>query len=494
MKAIKYVSIFALFLCVLLITIKIIDNFSPKKKWEEVVLDQKAARRSFPIEIQAVGELEAARSTSISSSLRGDLGKIIYLIADGTDVKTDDILVKLDPTPFEEQLEDVKKQIKEQESKLEILDKYLKWETYQVEHEIKAAEIEVEAAKLEINKLILGDGPIEEMRLKTTMEKSKVAYEELKGYIDDLMNLEGSEFLSSMEIKLTQKKLQELEEAFHEAKAYYDNFINYTHPMQIKKAETALNRSRNKYDEMIKSGGFKIAKAQMQIDQANQEQEELQNQLKNIDYQMSLSVIKAPSPGIVVLKEDFRNGQKRKPRIGDIVVKNQSILDLPYLEKMFVTTKVREIDLFKIQVGTSATVTVDAYPELTLAGKIQSIGVLAYSDLSKTGDEKYFQVIVKLDASDLRLRPGMTARVLFHANHVHDKIAIPIQAVFEFYKKTYCFVKKGSKFTALPIQIGLCNDLWAEIKSGLNEGAEVLLSMPPLSEVTNADLLSENSK
>jgi HlyD family secretion protein len=462
-----------------------VSRFSFQKGQEQdQPLSELSEVRSYPIEIHAVGELEAMRSTSITSAIKGDLGKIIYLVSDGISVKAGEALVKMDPTPFEEHIEELKRKIREQHGKAAVLEGLVAWETYQVTHEEKASKIEIEAAELEINKMIRGDGPIEEARLKSAMQKSFSQYEELKSYANDLIDLQAQDFLNPIELKQAEKKLAEEEEAYQSAKMQYESFINYTQPMQIKKAETALKRCKNKEDEIIRSGAFQIAKAKGQLDQALQEMRDLQNQLTNAEYQMTLTEIKAPTPGMVVLKEEFRNGQRRKPRLGDVVIRNQPILDLPDLEAMLVKTKVREIDLFKIKIGTSATVEMDAYPELRFRGKILSIGVLAVSDLMRTGDEKYFEVIIKLNSSDSRLRPGMTARAVLHANRV-DNLSIPIQAVFEFHKNYYCFVKKEKGCTAVPIEIGLSNDQWVEVKSGLKEKQPVLLSMPAWSSVEN---------
>jgi HlyD family secretion protein len=458
------------------------------------ILTEVSAKRSYDIEIHTVGELEAMRSTSITSAIKGDLGKIIYLIADGHNVKANEILVKMDPTPFEEHIEDLKRQIREQQGKIELLERLVMWETYQVQHEEMAAKIEIETAELEINKLIYGDGPIEECRLKSAMQKSLGKFEELKSYADDLIDLQEQGFLNSIELKQAEKKLAEEEEVYLSAKLQYESFVNHTQPMQIKKAEAVLRRYQNKYEEVIKAGAFKIAKAQAQLDQSILERADLKNQQANAEQQMILTEIKAPTPGIVVFKEEFRNGQRRKPRVGDILIRNQPILDLPDLETMLVKTKVREIDLFKIKKGTTATIGIDAYPELRLQGKILSIGVLAVSDLTKTGDEKYFEVIVKMDLSDSRLRPGMTARVVLHADKVNNKFSIPVQAVFEFHKKYYCFTQTSKGCFAVPIEIGLSNEQWVEIKSGLKEMVPILLSMPPWSDVKNAEEIIGKNK
>lgn len=450
-----------------------------------------AELRSFDVDVHTIGELEAMQSTNITSALKGDLGKIIFIVSDGKSVLAGDSLIKMDPTPFEEQIEELKRLISEQEAKIFALEQMAKWDNEQIEHEEKAGLIEIEAAKLEVNKVVYADGPAEEARLKSAMQKSFSKYNELLSFVADLNSLQAQDFLNPVELKQAQDKFAEEEENYLSAKQLYENFIMHAQPMQIKKAEIALKRCMNKFEETLKAGAFKIAKAQSQLAQAAQELHDLQQQLKKAEQQMSLTEIKAPTPGMVVLREEFRNGQRRKPRLGDIAIRNQPILDLPDLETMLVKTKVREIDLYKISVGTSGTVEVDAYPELRFQGKVQSIGVLAVSDPGRTGDEKYFDVIVKLDSSDSRLRPGMTARVDLHSCRVENKRSVPIQAVFEFDKQYYCFVDEDHSYTAVPIELGASNGLWIEITAGLERNVPVLLSMPAWSDVGNAHEVRE---
>ena len=51
------------------------------------VLSVKVAKKSFAVLVEAVGELDAARSTVLFSQIRGDRGKIVTIILDGTKVK-----------------------------------------------------------------------------------------------------------------------------------------------------------------------------------------------------------------------------------------------------------------------------------------------------------------------------------------------------------------------------------------------------------------------
>ena len=142
--------------------------------------------RSFDVDVHTVGELEAARSTIVASSVRGDLGKVIFLINDGQSVAPGDILVRLDPTPFEERVGELRSKQREQEGHIVTLEQTLEYEANQGESEIKSAIYDVESAELELNKVVNGDGPLETSRLKSAMQKARIQFEELNLYSDEL--------------------------------------------------------------------------------------------------------------------------------------------------------------------------------------------------------------------------------------------------------------------------------------------------------------------
>ncbi len=65
------------------------------------ILLSSAEKRNFLVSVEALGELDAARSNVLFSQIRGDRGKIVFLIEDGSKVKQDKVLVRLEPTFFE---------------------------------------------------------------------------------------------------------------------------------------------------------------------------------------------------------------------------------------------------------------------------------------------------------------------------------------------------------------------------------------------------------
>jgi HlyD family secretion protein len=432
-------------------------------------------KKDFSIDIQTIGELEAAESISISSTIKGEQGKIIAIIADGTYVSPGEVLIELDPTPFEEKIEKLRMQIREQETYIESLKQSHEWNVLQAKHKNENAQFEWEAAKLELEKIVQGDGPQEISRLKCAMQKGFLKLEDLQAYGHDLDELAAQGLLNHTELKIIQKKLRDETEAYEAAKHQYENYIAHVLPMQIKKGETAIKRAKVAAEEIANANLYQIAKSKNQLEESIFMKESLRMQLQEAEKELEQSQIRAPAAGMVVLREEYRSSQRRKARVGDILVKNQPVIDLPNLESMILTTRVREIDLHKIAIGNPATIEVDAYPQTPFQGSIASIGVLAVADRSSKIEDKYFQIRIALRESDPRLRPGMTAHAFIHAKEIKNSLAIPVHAVFTDDEHPYCYVLKSGKQSKRMISLGFSNEQWTDVQSGLLEGESICL-------------------
>lgn len=436
-------------------------------------------RQNLDVVVKTIGELEAAHSVTIASTIKGDQGKIIDLISDGVYVQPGQVLARLDPTPFEEKLEKLRGQIREQEAYIATLEHTLEWEMIQSEHKNRTTHLELEAAALELDKIKYGDGPQEISRLKGLMQKARLKYEELKAYSQDLIDLEAQGFLNISEVKQANKKLEEEREAYEIAQQQYDNYLQHVLPVQIKKAETHVKRAQVNVEETAKGGYFAIAKSKSLLEQAKQANSDYLFQLREAEKELSQTDIIAPTQGMVILREEYRSSQKRKPRVGDVLVKNQPLIDLPDLSSMLIKTRVREVDLFKIAVGKRAIIEIDAYPQLSFNGNVTSIGVLAMSDMEYNGEEKYFQLQIALEESDIRLRPGMTTRAIIHAQEESNVLTIPLHSIFSDGKKNYCYILHPHHgYEKRDVILGISNDQWAEVKDGVQEGECVCLLNP----------------
>ena len=442
-------------------------------------------RATLDVSINAIGVLDAARTHMVSSAIGGDRAKIIYLIEDGTIVKQADVLVRFDPTPFEAELQRIDSELKSLEATVESAEQMLAWEKNQAESNIRTAEYNIKVAELELRRLTAGDGPLQLSQYKKELDEAAEEHQRYSAYIEDLKRLEDQGFSNPNEMKLSQQKVKELAKTYESARQRYASYKEHVLPTLIETARAKVDKARTEREQIIKGSGFKVAHAQATL-------KELLGKIQStrVLYERALAdlkrtTIRAPFGGIVVLYEAFRDGQKRKPNVGDIVWQNQSLLYLPDISVMIVNTQIREVDLHKVALEQSCSVQVDAYPDHTIAGKITGIGALAKNRFGSGSGEKYFHLTITLMGEHIHLRPGMTARITTEADITKPVLLVPLHAVFNEASEYYCYLsRQDGSYLRKQVTIGRQNEDFIEIISGLEEGDRISVIQPPKGRIS----------
>jgi HlyD family secretion protein len=437
-----------------------------------------AGLQSFDITVNAVGVLDAARSHMVSSTIRGDRGKIIYLIPDGAKVVAGDVLVKLDPAPFEEEVRRLESEVHGLEAAVAANAQMLEWEKSQVAREIMNAEYNLKVAELDLRRLQHGEGPLKLTGLKSEMAKVEEEYKRYRDYIRDLEALSVKGFDNPREISSAREKCAELKEKYATAEKNYLCYRQHVLPSLVKAGEAKVKQADMELGQLKKGGVYRIAKTKAAYDEVCGKLEMVKSALVKARRELEATVMTAPSSGIAIHYEAYREGSKRKPREGDRVLQNQPLLYLPDISSMLVKTQVREIDLHKIAVGQPCSVAVDAYPDPVFDGSVSFVGALAAENLKLGRGEKYFELTVRLSGGDDRLRPGMTARVSILSDRVEDQLTLPVQAVFEEGGLTHCYLYREKKYKKVGVTTGRQNEDRVVIRSGLKSGDRVSLIKP----------------
>jgi HlyD family secretion protein len=106
------------------------------------------------------------------------------------------------------------------------------------------------------------------------------------------------------------------------------------------------------------------------------------------------------------------------------------ILTIADLGSMEVEADVDETDVVDVKVGQKAKVTVDALPDTSFAGRVASVGNAGRVGGQGTTDQVInFEVKVRLDSTDPRLKPGMTADIDVATDTRDSVLTVPIQAL-----------------------------------------------------------------
>ncbi len=138
-------------------------------------------------------------------------------------------------------------------------------------------------------------------------------------------------------------------------------------------------------------------------------------------------------------------------------------------EKMMVDIAIDELDITKIYVGQSASVTVDALGNETYDAEVTNI---SNSGVNGGGNSK-FTVRLVLPKSG-KMLPGMNASVIIDLETVSKCLSVPVAAVGEIGTKTVLYTGYDEEDDALmnPVEVvvGASNEEMVEIVSGIGEG------------------------
>ena len=199
-----------------------------------------------------------------------------------------------------------------------------------------------------------------------------------------------------------------------------------------------------------------------------------ESRLANLRDKLTKTIIQAPHDGTLLLK-DLTEGQvvtSAAAQSGGTVLGEVADLSL-----LMIRTNINEIDVARLKVGDVARVRVDAMRSVQMTGTIKRI---ATSALESAGDRtRVFPVDVVLDDPDQRLRPGMSATVMFTLARAENVNALALSAVFSTAEALrYVFIRKGLGFEVRQVEIGIADTRYVEITSGLKIGDEVARTRP----------------
>jgi HlyD family secretion protein len=263
----------------------------------------------------------------------------------------------------------------------------------------------------------------------------------------------------------------------------------YEPPATIRQAEISLNKAQRGLEQLRKNYDLRKAQALADISQtrkALKDGQELADALQNF---LSQFTIRAPSDGIVLYKEDW-NGAKRKAG-SQINPFDRIVATLPDLTTMISKTYVSEIEVNKVKLGQKVIITIDALPSKSWTGIVTSVANIG--EVLPNSDAKMFEVLIRIDGTDMQLRPAMTSWNKIVINSIPDAIYVPTECINTGADSIpFVYTKKGNKQVVV---VGEMNDKNIIIKKGLKPGEAVYAVQPEEPwkfKLTGKDLISQN--
>ncbi len=254
--------------------------------------------------------------------------------------------------------------------------------------------------------------------------------------------------------------MKECEATLELNKKMYDRYKKlyekqYVPLSEVDKAESDYKASLAKYE----AAKFQIKKAEATYNSS----------LVNLGY----TKIIAPVDGIIISR-DIDLGQPVAATLNapELFTIAQDI------EKMQIEVAVSEADIGKVKDGQKAKYVLDGYPNEEFFGEVTQVRI----DSTTTSNVVTYTVIVSVDNSDLKIKPGMTANVSIITAENKGVLAVPNFALKfspstnkEKYEKQGVWVSERGKLVRKEVEIGASDDSFTEIKAGLKKGDMVAL-------------------
>ncbi|MGQ9574145.1 MAG: efflux RND transporter periplasmic adaptor subunit [Thermoguttaceae bacterium] len=409
-------------------------------------------RGDLLITITEDGNLESSQNVDIKCEVAGG-STILWIVEDGKEVQQGEVLARLDSS----QLED---QINQQRINYE-----------------KARATHIQSAK--------------------DYEVAKIAVEEyLEGtYRQQLQEAEAKITIAEENLRSAENTLQHTQTMFR--KGYVTLLQLETQQFAVEKAKLDLASAQTAKEVLTKYTKVKTlqdleskrdaAEAKKNSDKAAFDLEEAR--LKRLEAQLQKCTIRAPKSGMVVYANEqsrMRFGPQQATEIkeGAAVREQQAIFRLPDLSNMQARVTVHESKVDRVRRGMRARIRVQ---DQEFQGTVISVANQPEPASFFSAAVKEYATIVKIDGQSKELRPGMTAEVEILLDHLKNVIFVPVSAVFQEREQTFCYVKKGSEIEKRPVVLGMSNDQFVEIRSGLAEGEEVLRNPPIVVPETPAE-------
>ena len=403
------------------------ENAGPK-------LTHTIARGDLVVSFIAQGIIESSENTEIKCKVRG-YNTVIWIIESGTMVEAGDELVRLDSLFIQEQIDE--------------RTKYANWSQSAADHSAGR----LATAKLAVAEYEQGRYVAELMRREKDLVIAESRLRNVENRLSHARVMAKSEYISELEVEENDFAVKQAKLNVELKRTELDVLKRFTQKEQLQTLKGDLNA-------VTATHGANVERAMADGSRRDRALDEIQ-----------YCVIKAERSGLVI-HPNAAKWESAPIAEGTNVHKDQVLLLMPDLSKMQVKVGIHESVVDRVKVGLSANVTL---PDQTIRGTVSSVASVTKPAGWWTGNAVKYDTLVELPQVG-RLRPGMSAEVEVIVATYQDELLIPVAAIMESEEARYCWVKTAQGAQQRDLELGDSNDIFTIVKSGLQEGDEVVLN------------------
>lgn len=387
-----------------------------KAKVKQVTMS-KVSKKKVVQSVSATGNVEAKNRNDIALNPAQKVVKV--LVSEGQQVKKGDVLVELDVSEYENQLEKAKLNLANAQATLnQMLSSGIETDRSDASNGLSQAQISLENAQ-------------------RNYEDLNKKYEQNKGLLN-----QG--YISQNDFDASKKAVEDAYNA-------------------VKGAQSALANSKSVFNNVNASSGDKVTAQRTQVALA-------QADINNFTKKIEDSKIKANIDGVIVkmdAKEDLF------PKTGDMIIVDDN-------SAFKVSIDMNQYDAIKLVKGQKADIKVKGLDK-KYSGEVTDIGELAQIKANATDKDYKVSVKVTITNPDYKVKAGYESGVEITINQKDSALAVGFDAIKEEKstgKKYIYMVNNKNKVEKKYIKTGTETDYDVEVIDGLKEGDKYIVSPP----------------
>lgn len=437
-------------------------------------------RGDFLVSIVEGGEVSSVNETVLRCELDGT-ARIIYIIPEGTTVKEGELLVELDGADLVDKIN--AEQITFEKSQAAYTQAQASFEITKstLMTQMRNASNALMFARLDLEKYL--DGDYQQTLL--TSSNDIVSFEQSLKVAKDKMDNSRKLFDKGFETlnNLERDQLQFTNQFFSlvQAKESLRLYQTYQHTKSLTTFESAVADAQDDLKRVELEGKGNIAAAE--ADLASQLNTLIlnSNKLDRLKSQLDKSKIYAPQDGLVVYAvSSSRYSSESLIEEGATVRNRQEIIKLPDISKLKVDIKIQEANIGQVRPSQVAYVVLDTFPDQRHKAYVSKVGVVPEASSRWGGsDMKMYATEVRILDAVEGAKPGVSAQVEIITTNLTDVVTVPSQSVTTQKEKTVVYKRNGGEAVPVEVKLGVFDDKYIQIVSGVEPGDQVLLN-PPL--------------
>jgi HlyD family secretion protein len=445
-----------------------VDN-PPEQEFRSAVVE----RGSLLVAVSASGRIEPQDSVNLGFRIPGRVAEVN--VAVGDQVEAGDLLARLDTAQLELQVKQAQAALTSAEARLAQMRSGARQEEIAAaEANLRAVEAQAEAASANMAQLLAGASDAQIAAAEADLASALTAQKKAADLYDMVLKCFTFEIFGQ-EHKIcpalgapeeqTRYNLNAADKSLAAAQARLDQTLAGADANAVEAARANVAAAEAQRDaaqaqlDLLRAGatGGQIAAAEASIAQARAA-------LALAELSLEKAMLYAPFDGVLAAV----NVEAGEMSSGG-PLPAFTLLDISRFQA---TLDVDELDVGLLSPGQAARVTLDAFPDVEIPGRVERVAPAA----TVLGGVVNYHVIIDLDPTDAPIRADMTVNVTIVVDELTDVLRIPtwVVRVDRDTGQTYVNQRVGGEIVQTDVVLGVRHAGVVQVLDGLSEGDEAI--------------------